>query len=120
MSGINAINYYSPTLFASVGVSDTSLYTGIYGLLKAAASVVFFIFLGSFYLLASLPSSTLLSALCRPPVSPLSPLLNGALLLQLTLGVVAVPSCSAPSLPDSACSTLPSTSLSPTLPLRCA
>ncbi|GAA6027293.1 hypothetical protein JCM8097_002566 [Rhodosporidiobolus ruineniae] len=45
MSGINAINYYSPTLFASVGVTDTSLYTGIYGVLKAAASIVFFIFL---------------------------------------------------------------------------
>ncbi|GAA5903721.1 hypothetical protein JCM5296_002129 [Sporobolomyces johnsonii] len=45
MSGINALNYYSPTLFASVGVEDTSLYTGIYGVLKAAASIVFFIFL---------------------------------------------------------------------------
>ncbi|GAA5942507.1 hypothetical protein JCM10213_004798 [Rhodosporidiobolus nylandii] len=45
MSGINAINYYSPTLFASVGVTDTSLYTGIYGVLKAAASIIFFVFL---------------------------------------------------------------------------
>ncbi|BGP39886.1 hypothetical protein JCM10450v2_003860 [Rhodotorula kratochvilovae] len=45
MSGINALNYYSPTLFASVGVEDTSLYTGIYGVLKAAASLFFFIFL---------------------------------------------------------------------------
>ncbi|GAA5845743.1 hypothetical protein JCM11251_007295 [Rhodosporidiobolus azoricus] len=45
MSGINALNYYSPTLFASVGIEDTSLYTGIYGVLKAAASIVFFIFL---------------------------------------------------------------------------
>ncbi|GAA6002422.1 hypothetical protein JCM10207_001111 [Rhodosporidiobolus poonsookiae] len=45
MSGINALNYYSPTLFASVGITDTSLYTGIYGVLKAAASIVFFIFL---------------------------------------------------------------------------
>ncbi|GAA5916415.1 hypothetical protein JCM8208_000911 [Rhodotorula glutinis] len=45
MSGINALNYYSPTLFAAVGVEDTSLYTGIYGVLKAAASLFFFIFL---------------------------------------------------------------------------
>ncbi|GAA5977601.1 hypothetical protein JCM11641_006873 [Rhodosporidiobolus odoratus] len=45
MSGINALNYYSPTLFASLGITDTSLYTGIYGVLKAAASFVFFAFL---------------------------------------------------------------------------
>ncbi|GAA6002205.1 sugar porter family MFS transporter [Rhodotorula paludigena] len=45
MSGINSINYYSPTLFASLGVEDTSLYTGIYGVLKAAASIFFFVFL---------------------------------------------------------------------------
>ncbi|OAQ76848.1 MFS quinate transporter QutD [Purpureocillium lilacinum] len=29
-----AINYYSPTLFASLGISDVSLYTGVYGLVK--------------------------------------------------------------------------------------
>jgi hypothetical protein len=34
MSGAAAINYYSPTLFASLGISDVSLYTGIYGLVK--------------------------------------------------------------------------------------
>lgn len=34
MSGAAAINYYSPTLFASIGISDVSLYTGIYGLVK--------------------------------------------------------------------------------------
>lgn len=45
MSGINALNFYSPTLFAEIGITDTSLYTGIYGVLKAVASLVFFIFL---------------------------------------------------------------------------
>ena len=34
MSGAAAINYYSPTLFASIGISDVALYTGIYGLVK--------------------------------------------------------------------------------------
>ncbi|KAL3956906.1 hypothetical protein ACCO45_009752 [Purpureocillium lilacinum] len=34
MSGAAAINYYSPTLFASLGISDVSLYTGVYGLVK--------------------------------------------------------------------------------------
>jgi len=29
-----AINYYSPTLFGSLGVTDVALYTGIYGLVK--------------------------------------------------------------------------------------
>ena len=29
-----AINYYSPTLFGSLGISDVSLYTGVYGLVK--------------------------------------------------------------------------------------
>ncbi|KAK7462368.1 hypothetical protein VKT23_007969 [Stygiomarasmius scandens] len=45
MSGINAINFYSPTLFSDIGVTDTSFYTGIYGVLKAVASLVFFAFL---------------------------------------------------------------------------
>ncbi|KAK4700479.1 hypothetical protein P7C70_g5766, partial [Phenoliferia sp. Uapishka_3] len=45
MSGINAINFYSPTLFAEIGIKDTALYTGIYGVLKALASLVFFAFL---------------------------------------------------------------------------
>lgn len=34
MSGASAINYYSPTLFSSLGITDVSLYTGIYGLVK--------------------------------------------------------------------------------------
>lgn len=38
MSGAAAINYYSPTLFASIGISDVSLYTGIYGLVKGKPS----------------------------------------------------------------------------------
>jgi hypothetical protein len=40
-----AINYYSPTLFASLGIQDVSLYTGIYGLVKAVASIIFYVFL---------------------------------------------------------------------------
>ncbi|THC88002.1 hypothetical protein EYZ11_012554 [Aspergillus tanneri] len=46
MSGAAAINYYSPTLFSSIGISDVALYTGIYGLVKetaaAVASIVFY------------------------------------------------------------------------------
>ncbi|OQE18237.1 hypothetical protein PENSTE_c018G09639 [Penicillium steckii] len=44
-AGAAAINYYSPTLFSSIGIKDTSLYTGIYGLVKAVASLIFYIFL---------------------------------------------------------------------------
>jgi hypothetical protein len=40
-----AINYYSPTLFKSIGIQDVTLYTGIYGLVKAIASIIFYIFL---------------------------------------------------------------------------
>lgn len=29
-----AINYYSPTLFGSLGIKDVALYTGVYGLVK--------------------------------------------------------------------------------------
>jgi hypothetical protein len=36
MSGASAINYYSPTLFKSLGITDVSLYTGIYGLVKGS------------------------------------------------------------------------------------
>lgn len=36
MSGASAINYYSPTLFGSLGITQTSLYTGIYGLVKGS------------------------------------------------------------------------------------
>ncbi|EED13381.1 MFS quinate transporter QutD [Talaromyces stipitatus ATCC 10500] len=44
MSGAAAINYYSPTLFTSLGITEVSLYTGIYGLVKAVASIIFYIF----------------------------------------------------------------------------
>lgn len=40
-----AINYYSPTLFGSLGITDVSLYTGIYGLVKAISSIIFYLFL---------------------------------------------------------------------------
>ncbi|KAI1065741.1 hypothetical protein LB507_001359 [Fusarium sp. FIESC RH6] len=42
MSGAAAINYYSPTLFGSLGIQDVALYTGIYGLVKAVASIIFY------------------------------------------------------------------------------
>ncbi|KAL4987383.1 general substrate transporter [Aspergillus falconensis] len=42
MSGAAAINYYSPTLFSSLGITDVALYTGIYGLVKAVASIIFY------------------------------------------------------------------------------
>ncbi|KAI5476175.1 hypothetical protein MNV49_000336 [Pseudohyphozyma bogoriensis] len=45
MVGTNAINYYSTTIFKTIGVTNTSLYTGIYGVIKAAASVVFLLWL---------------------------------------------------------------------------
>lgn len=35
-SGANAINYYSPTLFKSIGITNVNLYTGIYGLIKVS------------------------------------------------------------------------------------
>lgn len=34
--GAGAINYYSPTLFGSLGITDVTLYTGIYGLVKGS------------------------------------------------------------------------------------
>lgn len=43
-SGAAAINYYSPTIFTSIGLSDVTLWTGIYGIIKAAGSIVFFTF----------------------------------------------------------------------------
>ncbi|KAJ5621645.1 hypothetical protein N7528_006428 [Penicillium herquei] len=42
-SGAAAINYYSPTLFESIGIENTTLYTGIYGLVKAVASLIFYL-----------------------------------------------------------------------------
>ncbi|KAF7136977.1 hypothetical protein CNMCM5793_006681 [Aspergillus hiratsukae] len=48
-SGAAAINYYSPTIFTSIGLTDVTLWTGIYGAIKAAGSVIFFFwFIDSF------------------------------------------------------------------------
>lgn len=47
-SGINAINYYSPTVFRSIGIqgANTSfLTTGIFGVVKTAATIIFILFL---------------------------------------------------------------------------
>ncbi|KAF2230988.1 general substrate transporter [Viridothelium virens] len=41
-SGSSAINYYSPTIFTSIGLTDVTLWTGIYGIIKAVAAVIFF------------------------------------------------------------------------------
>ncbi|OAA58074.1 MFS quinate transporter QutD [Niveomyces insectorum RCEF 264] len=43
-SGAAAINYYSPTIFASIGLTDVTLWTGIYGVIKAAGSIVFYFY----------------------------------------------------------------------------
>ncbi|PSR73953.1 general substrate transporter [Coniella lustricola] len=46
-SGINAINYYSPTIFASLGVQTgtVNLMTGIFGVVKAVATIIWLLFL---------------------------------------------------------------------------
>lgn len=46
-SGINAINYYSPTIFTSIGVSDADVgwMTGIFGVIKAVMTFVWLLFL---------------------------------------------------------------------------
>ncbi|KAK4547730.1 hypothetical protein LTR36_000688 [Oleoguttula mirabilis] len=47
-SGINAINYYSPTVFKSIGISGTSssfLTTGIFGVVKTCMTLVWLFFL---------------------------------------------------------------------------
>ncbi|KXJ89978.1 general substrate transporter [Microdochium bolleyi] len=47
-SGINAINYYSPTVFRSIGITGTStgfLTTGIFGVVKTVLTVIFILFL---------------------------------------------------------------------------
>lgn len=47
-SGINAINYYSPTVFKSIGIVGTNtgfLTTGIFGVVKTAITVIFILFL---------------------------------------------------------------------------
>ena len=46
--GANAINYYSPSIFASIGLSGTSvglLATGVYGIVKVIATAIFIRFL---------------------------------------------------------------------------
>ncbi|KAJ5104918.1 sugar transporter [Penicillium alfredii] len=48
LTGINAINYYSPTIFRSIGFTGTSvglLATGVYGLVKMATTAVFMIWI---------------------------------------------------------------------------
>jgi len=47
-SGINAINYYSPTVFKSIGVTGTNsslLTTGIFGVIKTVTTIVWLFFL---------------------------------------------------------------------------
>ncbi|KAF2724999.1 quinate permease [Polychaeton citri CBS 116435] len=47
-SGINAINYYSPTVFKSIGIAGTSssfLTTGIFGVVKTTLTLVWLFFL---------------------------------------------------------------------------
>ena len=47
-SGINAINYYSPTVFKSIGIQGTSngfLTTGIFGVVKTVLTLVWLFFL---------------------------------------------------------------------------
>ncbi|SJX65845.1 probable quinate permease [Sporisorium reilianum f. sp. reilianum] len=47
-TGINAVNYYSPSVFSSLGIAGTNtglLTTGCFGVLKSIGSVVFILFL---------------------------------------------------------------------------
>ncbi|CRG90372.1 putative quinate permease [Talaromyces islandicus] len=47
-SGINAINYYSPTVFKSIGVKGTNsslLTTGLFGCVKTAVTIVWILYL---------------------------------------------------------------------------
>ncbi|BCR93612.1 sugar porter family MFS transporter [Aspergillus luchuensis] len=46
-SGINAINYYSPTIFASLGVTGNTkgILNGIFGVVKAVFTVIWLLFL---------------------------------------------------------------------------
>ncbi|CAL3965630.1 hypothetical protein PZA11_002533 [Diplocarpon coronariae] len=47
LSGINALNYYSPSIFEAIGFSGTSvglLATGVFGLVKAFATLAFMLF----------------------------------------------------------------------------
>ncbi|KAL9109121.1 MAG: hypothetical protein Q9227_006212 [Pyrenula ochraceoflavens] len=47
-SGINAVNYYSPTIFKSIGVTGTStslLTTGLFGCVKTAITILWLLYL---------------------------------------------------------------------------
>lgn len=47
-SGINAINYYSPTIFKSIGITGTStslFTTGLFGVVKTVFTLVYLVFL---------------------------------------------------------------------------
>lgn len=47
-SGINAINYYSPTVFHSIGITgqDTTLFTtGIFGIVKTVISIIWLLYM---------------------------------------------------------------------------
>ncbi|KAK7202823.1 general substrate transporter [Myxozyma melibiosi] len=47
-SGINAVNYYSPTIFKSIGIGGTDaklLSTGLFGVVKTASVILWMIFL---------------------------------------------------------------------------
>ncbi|CAK5268061.1 unnamed protein product [Mycena citricolor] len=47
-TGINAINYYSPTIFKSIGITGTNtslLTTGVYGLIKLFGALVWLLYL---------------------------------------------------------------------------
>lgn len=48
LSGINALNYYSPTIFESIGFSGSSvdlLATGVFGIVKTITTVIFMFFI---------------------------------------------------------------------------
>ncbi|KAL6248627.1 hypothetical protein RBB50_004882 [Rhinocladiella similis] len=48
LSGINALNYYSPTIFKSIGFTGTDvglLATGVFGIVKATMTTIFMLFL---------------------------------------------------------------------------
>lgn len=40
--GAVAINYYSPTIFESIGLDNVTLWTGIYGIIKSISAIIFF------------------------------------------------------------------------------
>ncbi|TGO29262.1 hypothetical protein BPAE_0017g00700 [Botrytis paeoniae] len=48
VSGINAVNYYSPTIFKSIGIigTNTSLFsTGLFGVVKTVGTIIYLLFL---------------------------------------------------------------------------